>query len=219
MNASFLKSKPAIILTAVLLTQAGLLYAMSRKEIVPSIPPLSTLPTQFGSWMLAKEGTVEKEVADVLKADDLLDRTYVSSQLNSQAHMFMAFFKSQRTGQSPHSPKNCLPGAGWVQSVSDSLMIPIEGRPQPIEVNRYVVAKGDQKSLVLYWYQSRDRVVASEYSAKFYVVADAMRYNRTDTALVRVIVPVMNDNVDEAQRSAVNFIQLSFQPIRQHLPA
>ena len=95
----------------------------------------------------------------------------------------------------------------------------IPGRPDPIEVNRYVVGKGDQKSLVLYWYQSRDRVIASEYKAKFYVVADALRYNRTDTALVRVTLPIVDNNVERSQKAAIDFIHSFYSPLRQHFPA
>jgi EpsI family protein len=86
-------------------------------------------------------------------------------------------------------------------------------------VNRYLVQKGDSKSIVLYWYQSRDRVVASEYWAKFYVIADALRYNRTDTALVRIVVPVTNNDIDSATQSATEFAQTVFMPLRQQLPA
>ena len=82
-----------------------------------------------------------------------------------------------------------------------------------------MVAKGDQKSLVLYWYQSRDRVVASEYKAKFFVVADALRYNRTDTALVRVVVPVVDGDVENSQKAAVDFVQSFYFPLRAHFPS
>ena len=88
---------------------------------------------------------VEQEVQDVLKADELLTRSYVNAGQQMAAHLFVAYFRSQRTGQTPHSPKNCLPGSGWIPSVSDVIHIDIPGR-QPIEANRYVVAKGDQKS-------------------------------------------------------------------------
>ena len=97
--------------------------------------------------------------------------------------------------------------------------VSLEGRAEPIEVNRYVVQKGDAKSLVIYWYQSRDRVVASEYSAKGYVVYDALRSNRTDSALVRVIVPVINNDSDKAMAAATDFIRATFTPIRRQMPA
>jgi EpsI family protein len=217
-NSRFLQSKPALILTAVLVLQVAVVYGFTRAEVVPQNQPLAQVPVQFGSWTMQEEGVVEQEVQDVLKADELLTRSYVNMQQQVAAHLFVAYFKSQRTGQTPHSPKNCLPGSGWVPSVSDVIHIDIPGRPLPIEVNRYVVAKGDQKSLVLYWYQSRDRVVASEYKAKFYVVADALRYNRTDTALVRVVVPVADGNVEKSQKAAIDFVQSFYFPLRHHFP-
>ena len=218
-DLGFLRSKPAKILSAVLLGQAVLVYGLNRAEAIPVNRPLAEVSQRFGSWYLAQEGVVEQEVRDVLKADELLSRSYASVDHATNAHLFVAYFRSQRTGQTPHSPKNCLPGTGWVPSVSDVLHVNIPGRPDPIEVNRYLVSKGDAKSLVLYWYQSRDRVVASEYRAKFYVVADALRYNRTDTALVRVVIPVPDGNVERSQAAAVNFIQSLFVPLRQHFPA
>ena len=93
------------------------------------------------------------------------------------------------------------------------------GGPQPIHVNRYVVAHGDERSLVLYWYQSRDRAVANEYAAKFWVVVDAMRLNRTDTALVRVIVPIANRDEQAADRAATDFVRAFYGTLREHLPA
>lgn len=219
-NFDFLKSKAALILTIALLIQAALLYGFTRDEATPETRPLASVPTQFGSWQLVQEGVVEKEVQEVLKADDTLTRSYANANDGSVpgAHLWVAYFKTQRTGRAPHSPKNCLPGTGWVPSVSDRIAIPIAGR-EPIDVNRYIVQKGDAKSLVFYWYQSRDRVVASEYEAKFYVIADAMRYNRTDTALVRVVVPITQDNPEIAEKAAINFIQSFFVPLRQYFPA
>ena len=213
-----LKSKQAIILSVLLLTQAALFYGNTRSELVPEIGPLTRLPQDLGDWRTVSENVVEPEVQEVLKASDLLNRTYSSAEHGLTANLFVAFFKTQRAGQAPHSPKNCLPGSGWVPSVADTVSIAVPGRPEPISVNRYVVAKGEYKSLVMYWYQSRDRVVANEYTAKFYVAADALRHNRTDTSLVRVVVPITGSEAD-AQRAAEDFVRDFFQPLRQTLPA
>lgn len=218
LDTQFLRSKTAKILTTVLLAQAAFVYGFSRSEVIPANQPLSTVPQQMGSWKLQQEGVVEKEIQDVLKADELLSRSYSSPEQQMGAHLFVAYFRSQRTGQAPHSPKNCLPGSGWAPSLQDVVHIKIPERAEPIEANRYVVAKGDQKSLVLYWYQSRDRVVASEYTAKFYVVADALRYNRTDTALVRVVVPIANNDIERSNRAATDFVQTFYTPLRQRFP-
>lgn len=215
----FLKSTPARLLTAVLVLQIAGLVAVSRREAVPMSRPLAEFPAQLGAWSLVQEGAVDQETRDVLRADDILTRAYADPAQGRGASLFVAYFKSQRAGQAPHSPKNCLPGAGWTPSESDLLSIPVVGRAQPIVVNRYVVSKGEEKSVVLYWYQSRDRVVASEYRAKIYLVADAIRYNRTDTALVRVIVPVVGDDTTTATTTAQEFVQSFFMALRRHLPA
>jgi EpsI family protein len=113
-----------------------------------------------------------------------------------------------------------LPGAGWIWTVSDTVPIQLASRPEPIVVNRYIVSKGEDRSVVLYWYQSRDRVVASEYKAAAFSVADALRYNRTDTALVRVVVGFRTPLQQEAAyQTAVEFVQTFFSPLRQFFPA
>jgi EpsI family protein len=93
--------------------------------------------------------------------------------------------------------------------------LPIPGR-RPIRISRYLVARGEDRSLVFYWYQSRGRVVGGEFAAKFWLVADAIRYRRSDTALVRVVVPVAGA-AEAAEREATGFIQASFSPLLRAL--
>jgi EpsI family protein len=215
---SFLSKRPAVILTVLLLSQAAVFYGFSRGEKTPAYRPLDEFPKTIGSWKMVQQGVMEPEVKEVLRADDYITRFYGDPGTNQLANLFVAFFKSQRYGQQPHSPKNCLPGSGWIWTVSDTISIPIPGRPQPIVVNRYIVQKGESKSLVLYWYESRDRVVASDYMAKVFVVADALRYNRTDTSLVRVWVPIVGKDEETPMRAAVSFTQSFFGPLGEFLP-
>jgi len=167
---------------------------------------------------MIQQGVMEQDVKDVLRADDYITREYGASS-EKVANLFVAFFKSQRAGQTPHSPKNCLPGSGWVWNVADTVSVTVPGRAGPIEINRYLVSKGESRSMVLYWYQSRDRVVASEYKAAALVAWDAIRFNRTDTSLVRVVVPVVNGRDDVATRTGVEFIQAFFATLRKFFPA
>ena len=218
-DQGFLKSRQAKILSAILISQALLFYGMSRAEANPESRPLSGLSEQLGNWRMSKQGVIDDETREVLKADELLNRGYVNMALRVEANLFVAYFKTQRTGQTPHSPKNCLPGNGWTQTLSDTINVTVPGRAEPIEVNRYLVSKGENKSIVVYWYQSRDRVVASEYRARFYTAADAIRFNRTDTALVRVVVPVVDGDDKRATAAAVDFVKDFFVPLRQHFPA
>jgi EpsI family protein len=216
---NFLKSTPAKFITILLLLQTAVLYSSVRPEAVPSNPPLSGLPHKLGDWSFFREDVVDQETQDVLKADDLLYRFYVNpAESRVQISLFVAAFRSQRNGKAPHSPKNCLPGSGWTQVTAGVYPIQLpEG--QSIEVNRYIVSHGAEQSLVMYWYQSRNRVVADEFKAKFWVMADAMRLNRTDTALVRVVVPILDHNEDQATKQATDFIKSFFQPLHNYLPA
>jgi len=208
--------KPMRILAIVLILQAVLFYSASRGEKTPLATPLSAFPATFGNWNLAREGVVEQEELDVLKADDVLTRLYQNSFNHSVASLFVAYFKSQRTGQSPHSPKNCLPGSGWQQEASGRIDIPIGSHT--INVNHYLVSKGNESSLVLYWYQSQGRTVAGEFAAKFYLITDSIRYHRSDAALIRVIVPTTTAQVAEADKVGIDFVQSVFPVIKAYLP-
>jgi EpsI family protein len=215
---SFLKRRPAMILSAFLIAQGSLFYGFSRGETAPSYRALDEFPKDIGVWRMIQQGVMEQEIKNVLRADDYITREYAASP-EKAANLFVAFFKSQRAGQTPHSPKNCLPGSGWVWTVSDTIPVTVPGRAAPIEINRYLVSKGESRSMVLYWYQSRDRVVASEYKAAALVAWDAIRFNRTDTSLVRVVVPVLNGRDDVATQTGVEFIQAFFAKLRRFFPA
>jgi EpsI family protein len=187
--------RPTLVLSALFLVQGAAFYGLARRtETIPQSRSLSELPRSIGEWRMLREGVIEQDEKDVLRADDYLTREYAASG-GKEASLFVAFFRSQRAGQTPHSPKNCLPGSGWTWSVADTIRVNIPGRAQPIEINRYIVAKGREHAVVLYWYQSRDRVVASEYRAAAFTAWDALRYNRTDTELVRVVTPITQDGV------------------------
>ena len=215
---TWIRNKYVSILTLALLVQSTLFYAASRGEKVPSGAPLDLFPAKLGSWHEAENYPVEQEIRDQLKADDLLNRLYADPQSRAVAGLFVAYFKTQRTGQSPHSPKNCLPGSGWEPEAEGSLDVAVPGQPEPIRINRYVVSHGGEKSVVLYWYQSQRRVIASEFSAKFWLVLDSIRYHRSDTALVRVTVPVTGGSQDAATRTGVEFVQTVFPALKTYLP-
>jgi EpsI family protein len=206
-------------LSAVLLGQAGLFYGFSRKEILPIQRPLSDFRLTGTNWKSVQEMEISQDELDILKADDILSRLYKSDSTGAYATLFVAFFDTQSTGKAPHSPKNCLPGSGYAAVSSDIVAIPVPGQPEPIHANRYIVARGDSQSVVLYWYQSRNRTVASEYLAKYYTVADAIRYNRSDTALVRVVVPVIDGNSQRAINTAQQFAIQFFPQLKDYLPS
>jgi len=207
------------ILTVALLIQCMAFYAMAnRTESTPIVSSLASFPHQLDDWKMVREGVIEKEIMDVLRADEAITRWYAKGGTGTAADLFIAYFNTQKTGKAPHSPKNCLPGAGWLPIINDRIMIPIQGRA-PVEANRYVVARGNNKSLVLYWYQSSRRTVASEYKAKVFTVLDSIRYNRSDTAVVKVTLPLGDENVDQATAIASQFVQSFFEKLLPYFPA
>jgi EpsI family protein len=211
---SLLQSKFVYALTLVLVVQAVLFYNASHGETTPLAAPLSGFPPLVGGWHLQQEGVVDQETQEILRADDLLTRTYVGPE--GGANLFIAYFKTQRQGQSPHSPKNCLPGSGWQQMETGRIDVPVSGGP--IHINQYVVAKGDAQSVVLYWYQSQGRVIADEFAAKFYLVSDSIKHHRSDTALVRVVVPIVGGHTQDAEKVGSDFVQAFYPVVKAYLP-
>jgi EpsI family protein len=211
-------SRPLKILTVFLLMQCLAFYALAnRTESTPIVSPLSSFPQKIGDWSVARGGVIEKEIMDVLRADDAITRWYTNDKTGRPLDLFIAYFNTQKTGKAPHSPKNCLPGAGWMWILNDQINIPIAGQA-PVEANRYVVGKGNEKSVVLYWYQSARRTVASEYKAKVFTVLDSIRYNRSDTAIVKVTLPLKDENFDDATAVGMSFVQSFFDKLLPYFP-
>lgn len=213
----------SLVLFACLVVSAGVVARADRAEPIPIRQTLDKFPLKMGDWEGVQQPPFAKDILAILGVDDYLTRAYFTNNRTEGAGVYIGYYQSQRQGDTMHSPLNCLPGAGW-EPLSKSFLtvnVPQGSGARDIEINRYVIRKGLERQLVLYWYQAHDRIVASEYWGKFYLVADAMRMNRTDGALVRVIVPVANDDQNEAraEATAVRFIKTLFPKLSEFLPA
>lgn len=206
------------LVVAVLLAGAALFVrSRGQAENLPPRDPLASFPLQVGAWR-GREVVIPQYALDVLGAGEFLERTYTQAANEPPVDLFLAYFPSQRMGSTIHSPQNCLPGSGWtpVESTRSTLTSPGGGR---VLFNRYVLSKGLDKMLVLYWYQAHGRVVASEYWAKFYLVADAIRINRSDGALVRVMTPIARDEgLESAQQRGEAFIRDALPILGGYIP-
>jgi EpsI family protein len=220
-RTSLFRNAGVTIACVLLVVQISAFYLMAGQERTLPNASLQQVPARFDTWkQIGEEGVLDQDIQDLLKADQTLNRTYVDGSGKYGVSLFVAFFKSQRAGVSPHSPKVCLPGSGWMPRDDKTIALTVPTFTQPIPVNRYVVTKGENKSVVLYWYQSFNRVVANEYAAKLYLMLDAVRHRRSDTSLVRVVIPVQpGQSEEEAQRLGEQFVQEFFKPLRTHLPA
>jgi EpsI family protein len=209
----------ALVLSAAILT-AGLYGArVAGRESEPPRQALASLPRAVGPWSAAADVSIGSDALAVLGVDDYVSRTYLSETAAPAVNLYVGYYRSQRQGDTIHSPQNCLPGAGWQ---------PIDGGPRRLElgdrteiVNRYVIQKELDRQVVLYWYQGRGRVVANEYANKFWLMVDAARLHRSNGALVRVIASAGRSpagSVAAADAAASNFARALFPHLTAYLP-
>jgi len=184
---------------------ALILQAHGNKDRVPVSEPLSNFPQTIAGWA-GKDVQIDQETLDVLGAGDFLSRIYSRDRQSLPIGLFIGYFPSQRTGTTIHSPKHCLPGAGWAFESSQYIDLQdANGKIHP--VGEYIIGNGENRQFVIYWYEAHGRSVANEYIAKMYMVTDAMRLNRTDGALIRVITSIdASEGTDIARARAEGFV-------------
>ena len=212
----------ALVVILVLVVATFGIGRASRTERIPTRDSLWNLPTYVAGWQGQQTDRLDQQTLTVLGADDYLNRFYVSP-VHGGVGFFIGYYQSQRVGSKLHSPLICLPGAGWETLQEQLLTIPVttnSGR-RIIEVNRMIVAKGLERQVVLFWFQSQGRVIASEYWGKLYSMVDAARRRRTDTAIVRVMSPVLGSDAGaeaRAEQAAIAFTQAVFPLLGRYLP-
>ena len=207
----------AMLLSGLILS-AGLYSARAGDEVAAPREPLASIPGTLGGWSNPVDLPLDPDVRDVLGVDDYINRTYVDAA-GRPVNLYIGYYASQRQGDTIHSPQNCLPGAGWQPVEGGAAPLDVNGRR--ITVNRYVIQKGLDRQVVLYWYQGRGRIVANEYANKFWLMVDAARLRRSDGALVRVVAPVTRTaggSLASADAAAADFTRVLFPPLSRFLP-
>lgn len=204
-----------IAASAIMLATAAVLGLRSDTDRVPSSTPLDQLPQQIESWK-SRDIALDPEVLNVLGDGRFLNRVYLpNDSASAPVGLFIGYFPTQRTGQAIHSPQNCLPGAGWTFLSAHPITL-TDDSGKNYDIGEYVITDGNIKQEVLYWYREHGRSISSEYRAKFYMIADAMRYNRTDGALVRIITPIQKGETEQQAHDRAVFFTERLAPM---LPA
>lgn len=162
---------------------------------------LKDFPRQVGAWeQVGGDQRFDDQTMSVLRASDYLMRDYRSPS-GQRGNFYVGYYASQRDGATYHSPLNCLPGSGWVMSNPARITVTPSGKAA-FEANKYLIENGGRRHMLIYWYQGRGRIVASEYWGKIYTVLDSVSMRRSDGAMVRVMVPVGNSE-DRSLKAAV----------------
>lgn len=149
------------------------------------VAPIDSINTRIDGWTSAGNQRLRDTIVASLNATSYLSRTYRRDR--SELDLFVAFYAQLRAGESMHSPKYCLPGGGW--EFSDFQTQKISTGTGEAKINRAIVRRGEERQLLLYWYQSRPRVIASEYQSKLFLVWDGLVRGNQGGSIVRVMLP------------------------------
>ena len=216
----FFASMPRSFIVATALVAVGAILEVAtpeRPEVVPTRAQFADFPLQMGEWN-GERSTLDPTILDALQLDDYLLADYRGSD-GMPVNLYVAYYQSQRNGMSVHSPRRCIPGGGWeIRSFERHMLRPdagLEGWP----VNRVLIEQGDNKALVYYWFEERGRRLTNEYSVRWYLFWDALVHNRTDGALVRLVVSVPKDaSVESLDARLAKFASTAESPLSRSVP-
>jgi EpsI family protein len=189
-----------------------------RVETRPERTWFSSFPLQLDAWNGRRE-VMEKKYLDVLMLDDYILADYAGAS-EMPINLYVAYYDSQQSNASSHSPSSCLPGGGWriVDFSREEIPSAVPGKA-PLAVNRAIVEQGDQRQLVYYWFQQRGRGITSEYMVKWYLLWDSLTRHRTDGAMVRLITPLpRSGDTQQADARLVKFSGQVLPILGQYVP-
>jgi EpsI family protein len=200
-----------VVAFSMLATAVGL-QAHSNSEIFPSREPLSSLPAQVDGWT-STDLPLDPQTLEILGPGEYLMRNYENkNDPQFWVDLFIAYFPSQKTGDTIHSPNHCLPGQGWVPISKEVVQVT---RPDgsTFPANRYVGTKDGDRELALYWFQAHGRVQASQLESKYRLVSDSIHMNRSDGGLIRLMTPMEDGETADAAQARMMKLGSHFLPL------
>jgi len=204
-----------IIIVILILTIFFVIFGVDNSKDVPILKPLNTIDKKIGQWEYTGEIELKDQVIQILGSDDYIEYIYQSPD-NQAIDLYVGYFSSLREGKQFHSPKNCIVGGGAIVLSTDTINIPVNGDKENfIPVNKMILKRGDQRQIVLYWYQCRGRYIRSEYTEKIYRVLDSIGMRRTDGSFVRIIT---TEEDDDTLASLVDFTGQLIPVLERYIP-
>lgn len=191
-----------------------MLLSVQRQYVATLRSPLATIQTSFPGYR-SVDGTIDKEEQRVAGMSTYLYRVFQREQSSDGFTVYVGYYEQQTQGRTIHSPKNCLPGAGW--DALDAGRRTIQTAAGPLTVNRYLMANKNARALVYYWYQGRGRTEASEYKVKWNLLRDAALKGRTEEALVRIVVP-LTPTIGDPDSLATSAAKQLVTQVREKMP-
>ena len=217
---SYQKTSPPFVVSLILACFSVLLAGQiqARQEIIPERRTFAEFPIEIGGWK-GNRDSLESIILDALKLDDYVIADYVNDK-GEPVNFYVAYYASQRAGESAHSPRSCLPGGGWI--IKDIRQKVLKGsglNSQALHFNRVVIKKGEYTQLVYYWFQQRGRSITNEYLVKWYLLLDAINKNRTDGSLIRLTTLIgPGQDIADADARLMNFTNEVLPYLPEYIP-
>ena len=171
---------------AILSLGCAFIWNARTQAAVPLVKSLDAVMPSMAGYRVQNQVLSEEEQR-VAGMSQYVARAYWRDSL-PEFTTFVSYYDRQTQGKTIHSPRNCLPGAGWEVLTAGTATMIVDGKPATI--NRYTLRNAGATALVYYWYQGRGRIVADEYRVKWNLLRDAAVAGHTEEALVRVVVPI-----------------------------
>lgn len=208
--------KKFFVVIIILLVGAGITALASKSERVKPNKSFDQFPLKIDNWQ-GRKSKLDEQVYNILGVEDYILANYVNPS-GEYVNLYVGFYQSQKEGDIIHSPKNCMPGSGWKIIDTSIEQVDLSGNGSQTKVIRLLLQKGVEKQVVLYWFQSRGRIIASEYMQKVWLIVDSVLKQRTDGSFVRLISPV---DTDEKKTLEVlkNFAKSVYPYLNEHIPS
>jgi len=194
----------------------GISQGLEFREKIPSSRPFSQFPLTVGAW----EGTRQYMEQVIIKELDLSDYTMIDFKSDGKhVDFYVAYYESQRKGESIHSPETCLPAGGWVFRQAGTVTVPLSQVAKSMTVNRAFIEKSGQRQFSYFWFPARGRILTNAWELKIYTLWDALTRQRTDGALVRLITPVLQgEQVEDAEKRLQDFTKQIVPVLEEFIP-
>jgi len=196
-------------------------WYLASEDFIPPRGEFAELSDEIDGWRCMKRETMDDGVLENLMVTDYIACSFYNAEEEQLVHLYVGYHERQTRDRSTgkataiHPPEHCLPGSGW--DVIDSSIVPVDAGPGG-EAKRFIIAKGNQRSLVYFWYHSRGRVIARNHEKILYMFLDRARYGRTDGSLVRFTIPIVNGDIDTAEAAFQKFSQSVTPAFARYVP-
>ena len=213
-----MSNKRILIVSLILIMGIVCLNLLPKSREIPIKKTLETFPKKIGNWTFSEQIFFSDKVTALLGVDDYIQFEYLSPD-KKKIDLYISYFDSQKEGKGFHSPKNCMPGAGWnvVQCGAEQLEIH-HSKPKAIEINKMIIQRGAEQAIVFYWFQSRGRFIRSEYMQKIYLVLDSILKRRTDGSFVRIMMPTKKVAEEQEMEKLREFAEQVIYILKGYLP-